>query len=46
MSDLQTWVKGNGTEVEINSSEDNIKAARAAGWKKKGEKEPKKAEKK
>ena len=30
MSDLQTWVKPNGTKVEIN--EDSVDAAKELGW--------------
>lgn len=36
---LETWVKKDGkTEVKLNTSEANIKAAKDLGWKKKGDK--------
>lgn len=38
MDELETWVKKDGkTEVQINSSEGNIKAAKSLGWKPKEE---------
>jgi len=43
---MDTWVKPNGTELELNDLPENIKAAKALKWKLKNEKKstPKKEE--
>lgn len=44
---MTTWIKPNGTELELNDQKGNIEAARKLGWKPKTEKtEPKKEVKK
>lgn len=38
MSELTTWVKDNGQEIEVNDHPANVAQAEKLGWKKKGEK--------
>lgn len=41
---MATWVKADGREIEVNDTEASIKAAEAAGWKRKRGPKKKKAE--
>lgn len=44
---MTTWIKPNGTELELNDQKANIEAARKLGWKPKPEtKKPEKKEEK